>query len=140
MIDDFESSKNRFLSNFYLCEIEFEGLTYPSTEHAYQSAKTLHFVLRKAFTWDGFTPAETKKLSRTAPIRSDWDVAKDDVMLRCLRAKFQIPELAKMLLATGSEELVEGNTWGDVYWGVCNGKGLNKLGKMLMQVRDEIQP
>ena len=44
-----------------------------------------------------------------------------------------------MLLATGEEYLVEGNTWGDKYWGVCGGIGLNHLGKLLMQVRDELE-
>ena len=61
-------------------------------------------------------------------------------MLRVLRAKFaQNPELAMQLLATGTRYLEETNTWGDTYWGVCEGKGLNMLGKTLMQVRDELR-
>lgn len=43
------------------------------------------------------------------------------------------------LLATGTRYLEETNTWGDTYWGVCEGKGLNMLGKTLMQVRDELR-
>lgn len=54
-----------------------------------------------------------------------------------LRQKFHDPELQQRLLDTGSEELVEGNTWGDVYWGVCDGKGQNNLGKILMDLRRE---
>jgi len=56
-----------------------------------------------------------------------------------VRAKFeQNPDLAAKLIATGDEELVEGNTWGDTYWGVCRGVGQNKLGKILMNVRQEL--
>ena len=51
----------------------------------------------------------------------------------------QNPELGNKLLETGNQELVEGNTWGDIFWGVCNGKGQNWLGKILMMVRDEIR-
>ena len=61
-------------------------------------------------------------------------------MLNVVRAKFdQHPDLAQKLLETGDEELVEGNTWGDRYWGVCGGKGKNMLGKILMRVREELR-
>lgn len=61
------------------------------------------------------------------------------VMEKALRLKFQNPELRKKLIATGDKELVEGNPWGDRYWGVCNGSGKNKLGKLLMKIRKELQ-
>ena len=60
-------------------------------------------------------------------------------MLSGLRIKFKNPELRSLLLATGNEELVEGNWWRDTYWGVCEGVGQNKLGKLLMQVREEVK-
>jgi predicted NAD-dependent protein-ADP-ribosyltransferase YbiA (DUF1768 family) len=60
-------------------------------------------------------------------------------MLSALRIKFKNPELRAMLLTTGDEELIEGNWWRDTYWGVCEGIGQNKLGKLLMQVREEIK-
>ena len=61
-------------------------------------------------------------------------------MLRFLRDKFKPgSELAGKLLNTGDAELVEGNHWGDRYWGVCDGEGQNKLGKLLMQVRGELR-
>jgi predicted NAD-dependent protein-ADP-ribosyltransferase YbiA (DUF1768 family) len=44
-----------------------------------------------------------------------------------------------MLIDTGDQELIEGNWWGDVIWGVCNGKGENHLGKILMEVRKELK-
>jgi hypothetical protein len=59
-------------------------------------------------------------------------------MTEIIRLKFQNPGLKAKLLATGNQELIEGNTWGDCYWGVCEGNGQNHLGKILMQVREEL--
>jgi predicted NAD-dependent protein-ADP-ribosyltransferase YbiA (DUF1768 family) len=56
-----------------------------------------------------------------------------------LRQKFAHPELRRLLLATGDAELVEGNTWGDRFWGVCAGRGQNHLGRLLMAIRAEIR-
>ena len=56
-------------------------------------------------------------------------------MASLLFAKFAQPELRKLLCETGDADLVEGNTWGDKFWGVCEGKGKNMLGLLLMQVR-----
>jgi predicted NAD-dependent protein-ADP-ribosyltransferase YbiA (DUF1768 family) len=60
-------------------------------------------------------------------------------MEELVRRKFADPELAEKLLATGDEELVEGNTWNDRFWGVCRGEGRNELGKILMRVRAELR-
>jgi len=60
-------------------------------------------------------------------------------MKSCLQEKFSDPLLRKKLLATGNATLIEGNTWGDTYWGVCKGKGQNKLGKLLMELRSELR-
>ena len=60
-------------------------------------------------------------------------------MERILRVKFSSPDLKEKLLSTGDRYLVEGNSWGDVYWGVCGGKGINMLGKLLMQIREELR-
>lgn len=48
-------------------------------------------------------------------------------------------DLRKKLLATGDAELVENNTCGDVFWGICDGVGENHLGKILMLVRDRLK-
>ena len=77
-------------------------------------------------------------MGRSVSLRPDWEDIKDDVMLEGLYRKFTNDELAEWLLDTGDEELVEGNWWGDRYWGVCNGIGQNKLGKLLMKVREEL--
>jgi predicted NAD-dependent protein-ADP-ribosyltransferase YbiA (DUF1768 family) len=58
-------------------------------------------------------------------------------MRSLLRQKFAHPSMRERLLATGDEELIEGNWWGDTFWGVCNGEGQNQLGKLLMRVRHE---
>ena len=84
--------------------------------------------------------AAAKKLGRTVKLRPDWNEVKLSVMLEVLRHKFnQNPDLADKLLATGDTLLQEGNTWHDYYWGVCNGKGENNLGKLLMLVRQELR-
>lgn len=129
----------RHLSNFYRSAIQFEnsGLFVPTVEHAFQATKLLDKVERERVL-SSPSPGAAKRLGRAGKRREDWDAIKDDVMLFYLRRKFAIPDLRRRLLATGDAILVEGNTWGDVYWGVCKGKGQNKLGLLLMQVRQEI--
>ena len=61
-------------------------------------------------------------------------------MAYVLHLKFrQHPELGNLLIATGDAELIEGNIWRDTYWGVCNGVGKNRLGELLMQLRNELR-
>lgn len=72
-------------------------------------------------------------------LRDDWEEVKDDLMYRIVLAKFlQNPSLADALIKTGNAQLIEGNTWGDTYWGMCDSVGENKLGEILMRVRDEL--
>ncbi len=127
----------RFLSNFYKTEIVYEGLTYGSTEAAYQSAKTTNETIRKYFST--LSPADSKKYGQKIKIREDWDDVKIGVMLELTRAKYLDRVLRKRLLATGDAELIEGNTWNDTFWGVCKGEGLNHLGQILMVVREELR-
>lgn len=58
-----------------------------------------------------------------------------------VRQKFnhRYPELRTKLLSTGDLEIIEGNHWGDTFWGVCNGTGENHLGRILMQVREDLR-
>lgn len=135
------SGNYRFLSNFWPCTLRASnGIVYPSSEHAYQAAKFLSLERRLAIA-SLATPAEAKKVGQSGYLRPNWDLIKDKVMYKIVHAKFrQNPDLAKLLLATGDALLIEGNTWGDTYWGVCNGVGRNKLGKLLMKIREEIKP
>lgn len=142
MIDDFRGC-HHFLSNFHPSQVEMDGMVYPTVEHAYQAAKTDVPWIREKLTL-AKTPAEAKRMGRTFPIRGDWDKVKVDVMLGLLRQKFTIPQLRRLLKDTGTEELAEGNTWHDVFWGVVvdsEGKkvGENHLGRLLMQVREEVR-
>jgi predicted NAD-dependent protein-ADP-ribosyltransferase YbiA (DUF1768 family) len=81
---------------------------------------------------------DVKARSRLVKIRADWDEVKINVMREVLRIKFEIPELRDKLLATGDVQLVEGNNWGDEFWGVnsVTGVGLNHLGVLLMERRE----
>lgn len=124
-----------FLSNFAPAPITFEGLEYPTVEHAYQSAKTTDPVVRASFL--GITAAEAKKRGKTLKLPADWDERKFDLMLTLLREKFRHPELAQRLVNAPSP-IVEENYWGDTYWGVCKGEGQNMLGRLLEQVRREL--
>jgi ribA/ribD-fused uncharacterized protein len=85
------------------------------------------------------TPDQAKRLGRAIACRPSWDQIKDDIMYEIVWSKFTNIELRELLLATGDEEIVEGNDWGDQYWGVCDGIGLNKLGQTLMQIREDIR-
>lgn len=127
-----------FLSNFYESPFEVDGITYPTVEHFFQAMKSKDVEGRKKIA-AAPTPGKAKRLGRTIELRKDWEEIKDTVMWSGLRHKFQIPELREKLLATGNEELIEGNWWGDTTWGVCNGKGENRLGKLLMKIREEIR-
>jgi len=133
MIDSFKG-EYRFLSNFWPAVVVFEGITYPTTEHAYQAAKTLDQDDRLIISLMA-TPGQAKRAGRKIVIRDDWNDIKVDVMRSLLEQKFSYPELKQQLLATGTQRLVEGNTWGDVFWGVCRGKGENILGNLLMGIR-----
>ena len=132
------SGRARFLSNFYPSIIEFEGQRYPTVEHAFQAAKTSDPKLRKRIREAG-TPGTAKALGRKVPLRQDWERVKLDVMLGFLRKKFGHSMLRDLLLGTGTAKLVEGNTWNDTFWGVVDGRGRNHLGRLLMQVRDELR-
>ncbi len=128
----------RFLSNFYPAPVEFEGQRYPTVEHAYQAAKTPDAALRKRIR-EARNAGTAKMLGQRVPLRKDWERVKLDVMLDLLRKKFCRPSLSDLLLATEDLRLVEGNTWNDRFWGAVDGKGKNHLGRLLMQVRDELR-
>lgn len=135
-IDTF-AGEHSFLSNFYQCEVTHEGVTYPSVENFYQAMKTTDKSKRKEFLH--VSAGVSKRMGRKITLRPDWNRVKLSVMMYGLREKFKHPILRKKLLDTGSTVLVEGNTWGDTYWGVCGGKGQNMLGQLLMKVREEIR-
>ena|SRR5581483_8752056 len=128
----------RFLSNFHLAEVELDGLKYRSTEHAYQAAKTNDPEERRKIR-EAVKPADAKKLGQKVTMRPDWEEVKFSVMKDLVRQKFNHKDLKEKLLATGDAYLEETNYWQDFCWGVCNGKGTNWLGKILMEIREELK-
>lgn len=130
--------EHEFLSNFYEQTVHFNGVAYPTAEHAFQAAKTVtpeeHALILAAAT-----PGRAKRLGKKVKLRPDWESVKIDMMRQVLRSKFSHPDLQHLLLETGDAELIEGNDWGDRFWGVCDGRGNNWLGKLLMEVREEIR-
>ena len=133
MIDSF-TGEYEWLSNFYPSEIKINGITYATVEHAYQEAKTLDPEEREAIR-TAETPGRAKRLGQKCTVREDWEKIKYGIMLDLVRRKFDTGDFLAKLRDTGDQEIVEGNTWGDTYWGVCDGIGDNKLGKILMWVR-----
>jgi hypothetical protein len=138
MIDDFRGPY-RWLSNYHEAVVTFEDDDYPSTEHAFQAAKSLDPTWRRLVR-EAPRPRDAKRLGRTIPLRPDWEAVKDDVMYRVNRDKYtRHADLRARLLDTGRAQLIEGNTWGDRVWGVCDGVGENRLGRILMLIRTELQ-
>lgn len=132
-------------SNLYRREIEFEGETFATSEHAYQAGKARKPEVRR-WLMDAPTPA---LLAMAAHGLYYWDVApgwsrtKFDRMRAVLRAKFtQHADLRELLLSTGSARLVETATVDNEVnrlWGEVNGQGRNMLGGLLMELRTELQ-
>lgn len=130
------AGRYEFLSNFYPARVHYDGAFYPTVEHAYQAAKTKDNTEREAIRCCP-TPGAAKRLGRAATLRSNWDQIKLHVMTVLVWRKFSHhPELAQMLLDTGDLPLVEGNHWGDTFWGQCPfGTGENHLGRILVDTR-----
>jgi len=134
-----------FLSNFYMDPVQYDGVTYKSVEHGYQAAKALTACSISPSYLELFTEiknapmaAKAKKLGQKVPLHPFWKHYKVLAMDNLLRAKFQKEPLRTKLLNTEYHTLVEGNTWGDTFWGICNGHGQNKLGELLMRIREDI--
>lgn len=134
------SGEHGCFSNFSRHSVFLKGKRWPTSEHYFQAQKfagTEHEeAVRKCSR-----PMEAASMgrSRKLPLRRDWDSVKDQVMLEVVRAKFtQHDDLKAILLATGDAKLVE-HTENDSYWGDGgDGSGKNRLGQILMRVRDEL--
>lgn len=126
-----------FLSNVAPCPVRLGGVVYPTVEHAYQAAKTVDPVQRETIR-RATTPAAAKHLGRSVVVRGDWDDIKREVMRHLLRCEFHRQPFRSRLLAIRGP-IVEENDWGDTYWGVCRVRGENHLGRLLMQVREELR-
>ena len=131
--------EHRFLSNYHLMDIWYEGRLYPSTENAYQAAKFPESLRGK---FQDITPAESKVLGWSLKLSKEsqekWNSKRLGVMKELQEIKYSDPVVQKMLMETGCKYLEETNYWMDVFYGVYNSKGENHLGKILMVVRRNI--
>ena len=128
-----------FLSNFYPARVEVGGVCYSNAEAAFQAQKCVDAAERGEFA--ELVAVKAKRRGRQVKLRPDWDSVRLGVMEEVVRAKFrQNSDLAARLLGTGRLPLAEGNSWGDLFWGVDvkTGKGENHLGRILMKIREEL--
>lgn len=135
-----------FLSNFHHSPIMMSDIEFPTVEHAYQASKTLDIEIRERIAMEP-NPGKVKQMGRVLQLRDDWEDVKELYMLTLVQAKFnRYADLAVKLLDTYPSELIEGNYWNDKFWGMVkiedkgiNGwVGYNKLGQILMRVRQEL--
>lgn len=139
VITSFRGS-HRFLSNFYPSPINAMGSEFPTAEHLYQWCKVADVeTANKILVAE--SPTEAKRLGKIGRSVINWHSLRLIVMTNVVSAKFaQNPKLADKLLNTGDDTLIEGNTWGDTFWGQCPlGVGENNLGRILMEVRNELK-
>ena len=132
----------RYLSNFELCDVWYEGLKYPSTENAYQAAKVIP-ELRESFVT--MSPSDSKKAWKEVPkegLLPNWDARRVPVMASVTFDKFlNNTSLRAKLMLTHGKYLEERNHWRDNFWGFCihKNEGKNALGRLLMRTRDYLR-
>jgi N-glycosidase YbiA len=128
-------------SNFSAHPVQLKGRVWPTTEHYFQAQKFAGQPDEEEVRL-AKSPMIAARMgrSRKRPLRPDWETAKLDVMREAVRAKFtQHEDLTTILLATGDAVLVE-HTTRDNFWGDGgDGSGQNWLGRILMEVREEIR-
>ena len=144
----YKFKKDSKLSNYYECNVRYDGIMYKSSEAAYQAAKFNNITIK--YEMSKIDPDSAKRYARKLEalgcIRPDWEYVKDRIMYEICLSKFTSNyDCRKTLLQTGNRIIIENTTgWHDVYWGKCyckecNGHGLNKLGLILMRVRDMVR-
>lgn len=139
MIKEFKN-QYFFLSNFYECPIYYNKLVFCNAEAAFQAQKVIDE--KEQYKFINLNASQARKLGKTIVLRKDWEEVKDNIMYEIVKRKFTVnKELQQKLIDTKDEELVEGNWWHDTYWGIDlkTGIGKNKLGKILMKVREEVK-
>jgi len=137
MIKSFKG-EHAWLSNFAPCVVQCDQhFTYPTVEHAYQASKTLDADDRKIIA-GASTAGKAKRWGREVIMQPGWNAMRVEVMDVILRQKFIQHPFAQLLVDTDEQELIEGNNWGDVFWGQVNGSGHNYLGRLIMSLRKEL--
>lgn len=134
----------QFLSNCYPSKFIYEGITYRSVEHAFQSIKCSSFK-DKIKVHNCANASEARKYGRSVHLRQTWTTERIDAMKKLLKIKFNKPVLKEKLIALAGEELIEGNYNHDTFWGKCfcnthKGEGENQLGKLLTELASDLKP
>lgn len=134
-----KSDTHSWLSNFYVAPFTLDGEEWTSVEHYFQTQKFPYDAAYRSRIRSASTAAYAKRLgsTRTVPIRADWDEVRVDIMRRAISAKFENKDLQRALLDTGNSRLVE-NSNRDLFWGERQGRGHNKLGELLMELRAKL--
>ena len=136
----FKTPEHRWLSNMTYVNIEYNGKIYPSTENFYQAMKYKSELTRKLILT--LEPYEAKIYSKNNTMTNDkFEDVKLKIMLYAQRKKYSQEPFKSKLLSTGDCLIEEGNWWGDKFWGVDikTREGENHLGKIIMQVREELK-
>ncbi|WDE11749.1 NADAR family protein [Thalassomonas haliotis] len=138
----FFSRNDKFfeLSNFSSFDFRLNNKHWRTMEHYYQAMKfdDVDYFNKIA---NAVSPKQAKDLGQTrrVPIKKNWEDIKEEVMYKGLKSKFENPELIQLLLRTGKKELIENSPY-DNYWGIGkNKKGKNRLGVLLMKLREELK-
>ena len=139
------SGEYYWLSNFSPAGMTHEGIVYDSVENVYQAYKTEDMKLRLEISQ--MSPGQAKRAGKKLKLREDWEQVKLEGMALFLAYKFRLrldSPLLWQLAATKGKELIEGNTWGDKFWGAVwdseSWNGKNFLGVLLMKRRAENFP
>lgn len=139
-ICDFKD-KYAFLDNCYPINITYKGLNYTCVQSAFEASKETSKIARIPYTtMDGYTAMSYP----TNRIYSDWEDRQDNIMYELLTIKFNNEELKQKLINTNDSYIEYINSWHENYWGICDcencsDKNYNKLGIMLMKIREILQ-
>lgn len=140
-----------WLSNFFPVDVILhpedlnEPIIFPSVENAYQAGKCSNS--KDMLNFVDITPAEAKKLSRLKKYKmiqfkktTDFELFKLELMYDLLIQKYNIEPFKSLLIATDNCNIIEGNYWGDEFYGVDlrTNKGKNHLGQMIMNIREKL--
>ena len=110
---------NAFLASDAPATVYLDGQPFPSVTLAFNAAKDLHDRLRPG-------------------MQREWDDKRPALMRRLLRSKFANPQLRAALLNTSDKHLSHTAETADPYWHAPGGKGENTLGRLLMELRAQL--
>lgn len=137
----FYESNYYLFSNFSAHEIEYNGVLYKTSEHAYQASKFDDEKIRNEIILSK-SPLEAKNLANKYKdlVKKDWDNIKVKIMYEIVKTKvLQHKEVRNVLINTGNDEIIE-NSPIDYFWGCGKDKtGQNQMGKILMKIREELR-